>query len=116
MMEMLLDPILGAWVPKWVVEQYDRRNPDFRKLVTETLKRVRDKTLTNRRLLLEVRRELLRRAKQKKAAAAAQASARVQGDEGDGQPGPSSGDSSGDEDRKHERQENEGDERRSVGA
>ena len=30
LMEMLVDPMLVAWVPGWVVEQYERWNPDFR--------------------------------------------------------------------------------------
>ena len=29
-MEMLVDPVLVAWVPGWVVEQYERWNPKFR--------------------------------------------------------------------------------------
>ena len=35
MLEMLLDPVLKGWVPQWIVEQYDRRNPDFRKIVSK---------------------------------------------------------------------------------
>ena len=30
LMEMLVDPMLVAWVPSWVREQYERRNPYFR--------------------------------------------------------------------------------------
>ena len=30
LMEMLVDPMLVAWVPGWVVEQYERWNPKFR--------------------------------------------------------------------------------------
>ena len=33
MMEMLVDLVWQGWVPAWGVEQYERRNPDFRTLV-----------------------------------------------------------------------------------
>ena len=39
MMEMLVDPMLVAWVPGWVVEQYERWDPDFRKCVDIALER-----------------------------------------------------------------------------
>ena len=38
MIEMLLDPVLSAWIPKWIVEQYERRNPAFRGIVERELK------------------------------------------------------------------------------
>merc|ERR1739836_155948 len=36
-MHMLVDPVLCAWVPGWVVEQYERWNPDFRGAVRYAL-------------------------------------------------------------------------------
>ena len=36
LLEMLVDPVLLAWVPKWVREQYERANPYFRR-VLETM-------------------------------------------------------------------------------
>ena len=30
LMELLVDPLMCAWVPDWVVEQYERQNPHFR--------------------------------------------------------------------------------------
>ena len=34
LMEMLTDPMLRQWVPAWLVEQYERQNPFFRKVLT----------------------------------------------------------------------------------
>ena len=39
MIEMLLDPVLSAWIPQWIVEQYERRNPAFRGIVERELTR-----------------------------------------------------------------------------
>ena len=38
LMEMLVDPMLMAWVPAWVREQYERRNPFFRACLRYTLR------------------------------------------------------------------------------
>ena len=38
LMEMLIDPVLAAWVPGWVVDQYDRQNAHFRGSVRWALK------------------------------------------------------------------------------
>ena len=62
MMEMLLDPVLKGWVPQWIVEQYDRRNPDFRKIVSKFVREDPGQELTNRTLLWGVKRELRRAA------------------------------------------------------
>ena len=50
MMEMLVDPVLSTWVPSWVVEQYERANPFFRRV----LRRLVEQRLSsnNRHLLL----------------------------------------------------------------
>ena len=66
MMEMLLDPVLVAWVPKWVVEQYERRNPAFRVMVDKELRQDKEHLLSNRKLLSKVRRALLSDAREGK--------------------------------------------------
>ena len=38
LMEMLVDPLLVAWVPAWLVEQYERWNPYFRGAVRWALR------------------------------------------------------------------------------
>ena len=98
-MEMLVDPVLQGWVAAWVVEQYERRNPDFRSLVEEVLRDDRERNLTNRQLLLKVRRKLLVKAKERRSRAlkACKDGAGVKGEDEDGAPGSSSGDSSGGE-------------------
>ena len=75
LMEMLVDPVLVAWVPSWVVEQYERWNPYFRDAVRsvclrgDTAERGRRQELglavkrevnTNRALLKAVRKEMIR--------------------------------------------------------
>ena len=58
LMEMLVDPVLSTWVPGWVVEQYERANPFFRRV----LRRLGEQRMaSNRRLLLKTRREMVRR-------------------------------------------------------
>jgi hypothetical protein len=37
MMEMLVDPALRLWVPSWVREQYERRNPFFRRALEDVM-------------------------------------------------------------------------------
>ena len=59
LLEMLVDPVLQCWVPKRVVEQYERRNPDFRGEVDRLLKDGKENVRSNRELLLKVRRCLL---------------------------------------------------------
>jgi len=39
LMEMLVDPVLSEWVPLYVVQQYDRWNPFFRKCLQKGLER-----------------------------------------------------------------------------
>ena len=39
LMEMLVDPVLSSWVPSWVVEQYERWNPFFRRCVDDAIRR-----------------------------------------------------------------------------
>lgn len=39
LMEMLVDPVLVRWVPRWVVEQYERWNPKFREKLDQVLQR-----------------------------------------------------------------------------
>ena len=96
MLEMLVDPVLQCWVPKWVVEQYERRNPDFRAVVDALLKEDEKSSLSNRQLLLKVRRSLLGKAKRRKAEAD-RAAVAEKGGEGDGESVSSSGDSSCDD-------------------
>ena len=62
-MEMLVDPVLQCWVPKWVVEQYERRNEHFRETLEDFLRKDQDRCFSNRKLLLSVRREMGRRMK-----------------------------------------------------
>jgi len=38
-MEMLVDPVLVRWVPRWVAEQYERWNPKFRVKLDQVLQR-----------------------------------------------------------------------------
>ena len=70
LMEMLVDPMLVCWVPGWVVEQYERWNPDFRKCVDlaldaddKVLKKWYKKrpTTTNLQLLKRVRVIMMRK-------------------------------------------------------
>ena len=63
LMEMLVDPLLCEWVPKWVVEQYERRNPHFREALASVLRGDRAHALTNRQLLLKTRRLMCRLAR-----------------------------------------------------
>ncbi len=44
LMEMLADPMLLAWVPGWVVEQYERWNPYFRPCVRSALQQYKMKS------------------------------------------------------------------------
>ena len=94
LMEMLLDPVLVVWVPKWVVEQYERRNPAFRVMVDKELRQDKKNLLSNRQLLSKVRRALLSDAKRRKDEATRVAAA-AKGQEDDGQSGSHSSDSSG---------------------
>ena len=66
MMEMLVDPVLKTWVPDWVVEQYERGNPFFRRVLRRL---ARQRMASNRQLLLRARKEMVRRhqAEQKRA-------------------------------------------------
>ena len=52
MMEMLADPVLSTWVPSWAVEQYERANPFFRRVLHRL---VGQRLESNRRLLLRTR-------------------------------------------------------------
>jgi hypothetical protein len=56
LVEMLVDPVLRAWVPQWVVEQFERRNPGFWDVVAEVAKD--PKVRTNTKLIVEVRKKL----------------------------------------------------------
>ena len=71
LMEMLLDPLLVAWVPGWVVEQYERWNPYFRGTVRWALRRYAPEDSGNRRLLWIVRGEMQRRQERRAAKDAA---------------------------------------------
>ena len=55
LMEMLVDSMLVAWVPGWVVEQYERWNPKFRGTLRWAMKNTRPagtpRTSTNAELL-----------------------------------------------------------------
>ena len=94
MLEMLVDPVLKAWVPKWIVEQYERKNPDFRALVKQFVSEDREDVLTNRALIRKVRRELLKRGRRKRRReAAARSGATDKGNEDYGR--ESTGESSG---------------------
>ena len=66
MIEMLLDPVLSAWIPKWIVEQYERRNPAFRVNVEREVKVDQKHVLSNRELIFKVRRALRFDAKRRK--------------------------------------------------
>jgi hypothetical protein len=96
LMEMLVDPVLSEWVPKWIVEQYERRNPHFREALARVLREDRAHALTNRQLLFKVRRLMCRLAKESERAAK---TAREEGGEGaSGDGGSSSGLGSGSDD------------------
>ena len=49
LMEMLVDPMLVAWVPAWVREQYERRNPFFRACLRQALDSCKDEFMKPRR-------------------------------------------------------------------
>jgi hypothetical protein len=55
LMEMLVDPVLRAWVPDWVVEQYERWNPFFCAALEEVLVQDSKQELCNRQVLRETR-------------------------------------------------------------
>ena len=76
-MEMLVDPVLVAWVPCWVVEQYERWNPYFRDAVRSVCLRgdaadkqrrrdaglpLKRDVLSNRAMLLAALKEMTRMA------------------------------------------------------
>ena len=61
LMEMLVDPLLVAWVPAWLVEQYERWNPYFRGAVRWALRQYAREASGNRRLLWIVRAKMQRR-------------------------------------------------------
>jgi hypothetical protein len=64
LLEMLVDPVLAAWVPGWVVEQYERQNDHFRGSVRYALKEKRARRVaTNKALLKHVLRRMVRKAK-----------------------------------------------------
>ena len=46
LMEMVIDPMLLAWVPGWVVEQYERWNPYFRPCLRSALRQYKMKSGT----------------------------------------------------------------------
>ena len=94
MIEMLLDPVLSAWIPKWIVEQYERRNPAFRGIVERELKNDKEHDLSNRKLILKVRRALRSDAKRRKDEST-RLGAAAKADDEDRQPDSDSGDSSG---------------------
>ena len=50
LMEMLLDPVLRWWVPSWLVEQYERQNPTFRRCVEWVLQAPRTERERGRRV------------------------------------------------------------------
>ena len=62
LLEMLVDPYLLAFVPGWVVEQYERGNPFFRGSLRKVLRKVSDSAanavvLRRTKCLMEARRE-----------------------------------------------------------
>ena len=66
LLEMLVDPVLVAWVPGWIVEQYERQNDYFRGSVRWALKEKRaHKIGTNKTLLRRVLRRMLKKAERK---------------------------------------------------
>ena len=72
LMEMLVDPMLVAWVPGWVVEQYERWNPEFRGSLrwatgSHTDKRQGLRTRTNVELLRVTRRKMVARHERRQA-------------------------------------------------
>ena len=52
LMEMLVDPMLYSWVPAWAVEQYERANPFFRRVLRRLVKQ---RLPTNKALLRRTR-------------------------------------------------------------
>ena len=72
LMEMLVDPMLVSWVPEWVVEQYERWNPEFRGTLRWARGSHRDKkkgprTKTNMDLLRVTRWKMVARHEKRKA-------------------------------------------------
>jgi hypothetical protein len=85
LVEMLVDPVLQCWVPRWMTEQFERRNPDFRKAVEDELRADTKRVKSNREVIVAVRKVLRQCAKRLAKEAARKAGARgaAQG-EGDG--------------------------------
>ena len=94
LVEMLLDPVLKAWVPQWVREQFERRNPDFEKIVDEVLREDGRRVQSNRGVIVTVRRRLRLSARKAARRAAAQGGGQkaAGAHESDGATDPSSGD------------------------
>ena len=63
LMEMLLDPLLKLWVPRWLRVQYRVWNKDFKKTVNAAMCDDRSAPRSNRVILERVREALLERAK-----------------------------------------------------
>ena len=60
-MEMLTDVLLLQWVPKWVVEQYNRANPFFREVLRALQPHGDLGPKSNKHLLKKTKREMVRR-------------------------------------------------------
>ena len=61
LMEMLVDPVLSTWVPKWVREQYERANPYFRRVFEKMLS---EAALSNKDFLLRLYKRMVLRHEQ----------------------------------------------------
>ena len=61
LLEMLVDPVLVSWVPKWVREQYERSNPYFRRVLE---KMTGEHCRSNHRFLLRLCRKMVWRHEQ----------------------------------------------------
>ena len=61
LLEMLVDPVLVSWVPKWVREQYERANPYFRRVLEKMSGEV---CASNHRFLLRLWRRMVWRHEQ----------------------------------------------------
>ena len=69
LLEMLVDPVLSTWVPKWVREQYERANPYFRRVLEKMLGEVARSNKVfllrlHKRMVLRHEQSILRKARQ----------------------------------------------------
>ena len=92
LLEMITDPVLRQWVPAWLLELYERSNPFYKEVLTESQ---REENLSNRSLLKRVKRVMVKRHRRHVQKLADAKKAGGQGAAGDGAGSGSDGDGAG---------------------